>query len=52
MHEKAKQWDEERRQKELPENRPCDWCGELVDIGYIHEDCMEQEREKWSRIME
>ena len=60
MHEKARKWDEERGydntwpdathqwdQDTPPTNRPCDWCGEPVAHGFIHEGCVEKEVDHW-----
>lgn len=53
MHINASKWDKENEHKFsayvvkddilIPKNRPCDWCGERVKIGYIHPDCEEKE---------
>jgi hypothetical protein len=29
-----------KREEKLPEGRPCDWCHQPVDRGYIHRDCV------------
>lgn len=49
MHERAAQWDKDNARVAsayhiegdtlIPKNRPCDWCGKPVDLGYIHTDC-------------
>jgi CRISPR/Cas system-associated protein Cas10 (large subunit of type III CRISPR-Cas system) len=49
MHEKAKKWDEEHP-NQPPINRPCDWCGEIVERGLIHESCLEKEQELYLDI--
>jgi hypothetical protein len=64
MHENAMKWDKEHnvdnsfatgresaKGKSIPENRPCDWCGKLVDKGYIHEKCAKEEQTKWLDIL-
>lgn len=53
MHALAKEWDlkyshlvkfhEVVDGKYVPKNRPCDWCGEKVDLGTIHPDCEKAE---------
>jgi hypothetical protein len=58
MHHKAKEWEREHGINTsfatgqspppgtpAPKNRPCDWCGEIVEEGYIHPQCQELERE-------
>lgn len=50
----AKEWDKKYHNstahhivkygKFLPKDRPCDWCGEKVKSGYIHDACAEKER--------
>lgn len=27
----------------VPLNRPCEWCGKIVSLGYIHSVCMDEE---------
>jgi CRISPR/Cas system-associated protein Cas10 (large subunit of type III CRISPR-Cas system) len=49
MHEKAKKWDEEHP-NQPPINRPCDWCGEIVERGLIHESCLKKEQELYLDI--
>lgn len=44
MHVNAKEWDlrnAARFEKAgvLPMGRPCDWCGEPVNMGYLHFTC-------------
>ncbi len=55
MHKAAKKWDRQHgdfsrnfdcRKHKPPKNRPCDWCGEIVDEGFIHEKCVLKECEK------
>lgn len=53
MHLKAEEWDELngnrasshliKGDKFIPINRPCDWCGAVVDEGYIHNTCLREE---------
>ena len=49
MHSKAKAWDKAHPTRNnmdrvrTPRNRPCDWCGKPVKLGYIHLRCLEQE---------
>ena len=53
MHPKALTWNKKHYPKMggdtpsslLPFNRPCDWCGENVEIGYIHKRCFKEESE-------
>ncbi len=64
MHEKAAEWDKAHgvdtrwpnggkypKNKPLPENRPCDWCGEPVDKGFIHDECAKKEEELWLDLL-
>jgi hypothetical protein len=64
MHIKAKQWDKEQgfdtsfgtgkpypKDKPLPQNRPCDWCGEIVVEGFIHLKCRIKEQEVFMDIL-
>ena len=56
MHPKALAWNKEHYPKLegktpkgltlVPFDRPCDWCGEPVGIGWIHKPiCLDKERE-------
>jgi len=49
MNDAAKQWDKEHP-KEVPKDRPCDWCGEPVEVGYIHPECFDKERKLYLEI--
>lgn len=64
MHPKAKAYDDERGYNvgfgsnkpykpypEIPEGRPCDYCGEIVEKGYIHSKCQEAEAELWHSFL-
>jgi hypothetical protein len=63
MHPAAKQWDIDHgfvpaewphggtKDRPVPENRPCYWCGCVVEKGYIHEECAKKEREVWFDII-
>lgn len=36
----------------VPVNRPCDWCGELVDVGYIHNgSCLAEDTKFWLDVL-
>ena len=35
----------------LPEGRPCDWCGESVEKGFIHDSCRHSEIDHWMDIL-
>jgi hypothetical protein len=38
--------------KEVPVNRPCDWCGEIVDIGYLHHgECSKEDTKFWLDVL-
>lgn len=59
IHRKAEEWNRKRYphldgkapKGVIPFNRPCDWCGESVEIGYIHVDkCMDEETRFWLDI--
>lgn len=44
MHAKAKEWDDRNGKRfedagVLPMGRPCDWCGDPVNMGYLHYTC-------------
>ena len=49
MHRLAEEWDRKHRNlvahhvvedgKFIPINRPCDWCGQVVQKGWIHPSC-------------
>lgn len=52
MHSKAKAWnlthyphlDGKCPHHLIPFDRPCDWCGKIVGIGYIHDGkCRKEE---------
>lgn len=53
MHHFAEKWEKNHKNdansyenvdgKLVPVNRPCDWCGEIVDMGYIHSECRNEE---------
>jgi hypothetical protein len=61
MHQKAVDWDAERGFDNrwegsgprwhdalpFPENRPCDFCGKPVDVGFIHDECSKKETDLW-----
>ena len=60
MHKKAKEWNTKhypdmggKTPKSLiPFDRPCDWCGEIVNIGHIHDGkCREEEMKFWMDIL-
>lgn len=63
MHQAAKQWDidhgfipsewpkEGTKDRPIPESRPCDKCGKMVEKGYIHKKCLEEERNFWLDIL-
>jgi hypothetical protein len=65
MHKLAEQWDIEHGfvpskaivgpptppGRPVPENRPCDWCGEMVEKGYVHDECSKKEAEFWLDIL-
>jgi CRISPR/Cas system-associated protein Cas10 (large subunit of type III CRISPR-Cas system) len=65
MHQKAREWDKEHgydtsfagsgpkwpKHAQPPENRPCDWCGEPVEKGFIHKECRKKESEMWLDIL-
>ena len=63
MHPNAKDWDKRNgipdtswpNGKNLavritPKGRPCDWCGEPVPAGWIHEACAAKERDHYNDI--
>jgi len=68
MHWKAKAWEvahgvdtsfigsykAKRPTKDAPppENRPCDWCGEIVIRGSIHDECIPKEKAYWMDILD
>lgn len=62
MTPKAKKWDEKYSKcldkhkvikgELVPINRPCDWCGQSVRLGYIHEECLKKERDLWLDILD
>jgi hypothetical protein len=35
----------------IPENRPCDWCGDTVEQGFIHAKCASEEAKHWLNIL-
>lgn len=57
MHQSAAHWDKinadkatahvVQEGKRLPVDRPCDWCGEPVPVGFIHKDCAKKEQAFW-----
>jgi len=49
MNNLARQWDKEHP-REIPKNRPCDWCGEVVETGYIHPECFKEELKLYRKI--
>ncbi|MDP2930117.1 MAG: hypothetical protein Q8N56_00705 [bacterium] len=49
MHPEAKKWDEKNPGKK-PRNRPCDWCGKIIEKGYIHKECLEKEEKLYLEI--
>lgn len=62
MHDLAEKWDDKNKNKAihntvadakfLPKNRPCDWCGEPVPSGYIHDGkCQDDECALWMDIL-
>ena len=62
MRESSKEWDREFGRslehnvvvegKLVPKNRPCDCCGALVDVGFIHKNpCAEEERDLYMGIL-
>lgn len=60
MHPKAEAWnktkyphlDGKTPHHLIPFNRPCDWCGEIVDIGWIHKPvCLDKERTFWLDLL-
>lgn len=60
MHHLAEEWDKKygrsvkhqeiRNGKFIPKNRPCDWCGGKVDLGFIHKDCGAKEADFYHDI--
>ena len=64
MHEKAAEWDKAHgvdtswlsggaypNDKQIPENRPCDWCGKTVAKGFIHDECAAKENKLWLDLL-
>ena len=53
MHPLAVQWDAEHMSPHMgglswrwvPQDRPCDWCGQPVKEGFIHLRCFNRELE-------
>ena len=55
MHLYAKEWDDKHgdsssmhhyriiNRLKTPRGRPCNYCGSPVKLGYIHNDCIEEE---------
>ncbi len=52
MHPKAKAWEKEHgyssdvpkaKDPPVPEGRPCDVCGEVVERGYAHKECLKKD---------
>lgn len=64
MHDKAKEWDKAHgvdtsfatgekwpSDRPIPNNRPCDVCGEPVERGFIHKICQEKELKQFFSLM-